>query len=89
MNLPEFYIRFGNSEVMKKLIKEVPDKVFKQNKKLGEIQDVDINEEIINLKNLIYRIDSLEKELNELIKEKNELNELQNDLRHVLKKNEA
>lgn len=89
MNLPEFYIRFGNSEVMKKLIKEVPDKVFKQNEELEEIQDVNINGEVINLKNLIYKIDSLERNLNELINEKNELNELQNDLRHVLKKNEA
>ena len=34
---------------------------------LEEIQDVNINGEVINLKNLIYKIDSLERNLNELI----------------------
>lgn len=90
MNLPKFYIRFGNSTIMEENVeRNIKNILLEYKKHLSNINIRDLNNDISLLNSLIADINIKEKTLNNLVDKNNELQELKNQLRHVKKKSDA
>lgn len=86
LDLPQIYIRLGNSDYIDKLFKSIDEKIINYQK---NIQKIDCNVSKDELISQYQELKQKETLLNEIVKKKNELDELSNQLRHIEKKKDA
>lgn len=89
MEIPHFYIRLGNREIMKQVAEKALDIKTQFESDLKDITEKIEEKNEIDFIKLVQYIDQKENRLNELIKLKNLLLELKNQLRHMEKLEET
>lgn len=89
MGLPEFFIRFGNNEIMGALSYEIDAKIANYKQQLEQITGIITDSEKSEIVRLAQEIARKENLLRELVQVKNQLEELKNQQRHLLKRRDA
>lgn len=89
MNLPEFYIRMGNDQVMKAAGASLKKKLEEYERALSD-RTVEITaEEADEIRKVYVSLSDMEDQMNRLVSAANEREELKNQLRHLKKRRQA
>jgi superfamily I DNA and/or RNA helicase len=89
MPIPDFFIRFGNKDVMEILSIALEGKIYAYEQQMKDILDATAEAEKERIHLLRNQLIHMEQKLNELIGYKNQLSEFKNQYRHLMKRREA